>query len=136
MGYDFLHIYTTTCVCASLPQLSSACLHTHTQLERLWVCDVNRGQGVSGLALTTGQGGVLAQGSRLTFLVHWHTVCSRASLSHRRAMDTRRLCGKANSKELFFKFWWGPAAWKEFSSLLCWTQGPWQSHYNWHGPLQ
>lgn len=66
----------------------------------MWVCDVKCAQGVPGLVLTTEQGSVFVHGSHLAFLVHWHTVCSRASLSHRRAVNMGRTCGKANSTEL------------------------------------
>lgn len=62
---------------------------------------MNCGQGVPGLVLTTEQGSVFVQGSHLAFLVYWHTVCSRASQSHRRAVNMGT-CGKANSTELFF----------------------------------
>lgn len=90
----------------------------HTQGEGLWVCDVNcGGQGVSVLALATEPGSVSAHGSH--FLVRWHTVCSRAGLNHRGAMAMGKMCGKANSEELFFGFWWSPAAWKYF--LFCIT---------------
>lgn len=96
-------IYTATCYRASLPRLSSVWLHTQKaeRPQRLLVCDVKCGQGVPGLVLTTEQGSVFVQGSHLALYVYWHTVCSRASLSHRRAVNMGT-CGKANS----------PAAWK------------------------
>lgn len=108
-----LCIYTVTCYPARLPRRSSVWLHTQKaeRPERLWVCDVKCGQGVPGPVLTTEQGSVFVQGSHLAFLVYWHPVCSRASLSHRRAVNMGT-CGKANSTELFFGFWWSPAAWK------------------------
>lgn len=101
-----LQIYRVTCypaVCHDSDQCD--CSHRKTERpQRLWVCDVKCGQGVPGLALTTEQGSVFVQGSYITCK---YIVCSRASLSHRRAVNVGRTCGKANSIELFFGFWWG-----------------------------
>lgn len=99
-----LHVYTVTCYPSSLPRLSSVWLRTQNPVrpERLWVCDVKCGQGVPGLALTTEQGSVFVLGSHLALVVYWHIVCSRASLSHRKAVNMGRTCGKANSTKLFF----------------------------------
>lgn len=97
--------------------------------ERLWVCDVKCGQGVPGLVLTTEQGSVFVLGSHLALYVYWHTVCSRASLSHRRAVNVGT-CGKANSTELGF-LWGGilvePSCLKVgfFLVFKCYTQDGW-----------
>lgn len=128
-----------TCYPASLPRLQSVWLHTQKagRPERLWVCDVKCGQGVPGLALTTEQGSVFVQGSYLAFLVYWHTVCSTASLSHRRAANMGITCGKANSTELFFWILVEPSCLKVFffSAFKCCTQSSWQTHHTWHGPF-
>lgn len=78
----------------------------------MWVCDVKCAQGVPGLVLTTEQGSVFVQSFHLALYVYWHTVCSRASPSHRRAVNMGITCGKANRTELFFGFRWSPAAFK------------------------
>lgn len=95
-----LHIHTTTCYHAGLLRLPLVRLHLRLKQGRLWVF-VTVGQGVPAPALTTEQGGVFVLSSHLTFLVHWHTVCSRAGLSHR-AMDVGERVEKQTAKSCFY----------------------------------
>lgn len=84
---------------------SHHCDHTDTEQSGCRDCGSvmwNVDRVCRGLVLTTEQGSVFVQGSHLAFLVYWHTVCSRASLSHRRAVSMGETCGKANSTGLFF----------------------------------
>lgn len=123
MAFTYLHRDLLSCQSATT--LISVIAHTKNpeRPERLWVCDVKCGQGVPSLALTTEQGSVFVLGSHLALVVYWHIVCSRASLSHRRAVNMGRTCGKANSTKLFFGFWLRPAALKVgFSVFKCFAK--------------
>lgn len=95
-----LYIHTMTCYPAGLLRLPLVWSHVRLKQGRLWVF-VTIGQGVPALALTTEQGGVFVLSSHLTFLVHWHTVCRRASLSHR-AMDVGECVEKQTAKSCFY----------------------------------
>lgn len=98
--------------------------------RRLQLCHAKCVQGVPGLALTTEQGSVFVHGSHLALFLYWHTVFSRASLTRRKAASMERNCGKANSTELFFGFWWSTAAFK------CFKHGHWQTHWTWSFAVQ
>lgn len=129
MASTHLHRDLFSCMPATTSIIVISSTHTHGAewLQRLWVCDVRCGQGVSGLALTTEQGSVLCRAPIWLFLYIGTQRAAQPVRATEGQWAWEKPVEKQTALSCFLGFGGAQLPQSRFSVFNCCKQGGWHT---------